>query len=213
MTVPIAPVVRLGPREVVEGRTFTHPDHVPGDRAVLCMLIRDVNDQLVAAAGSDQPVTRYSPRPDAWYRRVVIPSPAALDDYDRITVVGFFGRIRDHVTTAAVRRIDELSARLFAAVSSTAGVLGYSTHLLADERNYANLVLVASPEVIERWRAAGTHQVAAEEASPDYYAHVRIYRGSAAPRDLAKVGAVVLDSVKYWDYRCDPVWHGIRTLA
>ncbi len=204
-----APPVVLGPADAVAHRAFAHPDHIDGDRAVLCMLARDVGVQATAAG--TRPLIRYSPDREAWHRRVVVPRPGALLSSETITVVGFFGRIRDVVDPVVGEHIASLSEALVDAVLETAGVLGYSTHLLADERNYANLVLLSSPVIIERWRQATSHREAAGEWSPRYYEHVRIYRGCVDRMDGA--GAVRLESVKYWDYRSEPVWQAVRTLG
>lgn len=201
----------LGPYEAAPHRSFAHPDHVAADRAVLCLLIADFSTHL-AAAPRGAPAVCHVPDVDEWHRRIVIPKPEALDAVTTVTVVGFFGRVADAVDDEVATRIKSLGESLVGTVLETPGVLGYTTHLLVDERNYANLVLVESPEVIERWRNARLHQTAAEEWSPRYYQHVRIYRGSIDSLDQDCTTALRLESVKYWDFRCDPVWHAIRSL-
>ncbi|MDX1689668.1 MAG: hypothetical protein R3290_01465 [Acidimicrobiia bacterium] len=210
MTTVAAPV-HLGPDDVVAGRAFTHPDHVEPDRAVMYLLARDFHRHLTESGEGPDPVIRHLPGPDDWYRRVVIPRPSEVAGCDRLTVVGFFGRVRDEVDPAVEAEIKALSDRLVDAVLTTPDVLGYSTHLLADERNYANLVIVRGTEVLDRWRSVDPHPRAAADVSPDYYRHVRIYRGAIAGAELCD-GTVRLDSVKYWDYRDDPVWHAVRRL-
>ncbi len=212
MTLVFAPPVVLGPADSAQQRTFAHPDHVAGDRAVLAMLCRDVVAHVEAAEGDD-PLVCFVPSRAAWHRRVVIPRRRALLGDGAMTLVGFFGRVRDAVDPEVAERISALGEALAEAVLTAPGVLAYSTHLLADERNYANLVLVSTPEVIDTWRTTAPHPAAAGEWSPRYYAHVRIYRGSVERRHLHAEGAVRLEAVKYWDYRCDPVWQAVRTLT
>ncbi len=211
MTAQESPALVLGRFDPAAKHAFAHPDHVAGDRAVLCMLLEDFHRHLDDVE-TNRPVVRYVPDPDEWHRRVVIPQPEAFHDQESLTVVGFFGRTRDVIDPLVARRIQELSGRLVEAVMCTPGVLGYSTHLLADEKNYANLVLVSAPGVIERWRTTAPHPSAAADWSPRYYQYVRIYRGSIGAADRDCTTGLQLESVKYWDYRNDPVWRAVRSL-
>ncbi len=206
-------VTQLGPTDVVPHRVFTHPDHIEPDRAVMRVLIGDLNRHVVDAGRTDGAIVRYLPDEDQWFRRVVIPTPGLLAGPGEIAVVGFFGRMRDVVAPETAQRIAHLSRRLVEAVLGTPGILGYSTHLLADERNYANLVLLRDTGVIEEWRAGATHEAAARIESPNYYEYVRIYRGSIRLECLAKPDDLRLCQVKYWDYRGEPVWMAVRDLA
>ena len=212
MTPPIAPAVALTATDLVEEHTFTHPDHVVGDKAVMCMLARDFYGHLQAVDSPTEPVVRFLPTDNNWHRRVMIPNPELVWKHETITVVGFFGRIRDNVHPDVARQIDELGQKLVDAVMTTPGMLGYSTHLLADERNFANLVLLSDPELIERWRGVKHHPKAAEDVSPNYYEYVRIYKGQVGSSEMSDEGAIQLDRVKYWDYRTKPTWHAIRTF-
>lgn len=211
MTVEIAPPMSLGPRELVEGRAFTDPEHVEGDRATLGMLARDVNRQLTDASAVE-PLIRFLPRIGDWRQRIVISRPDATRRQQLIAVVGFFGRVRENVDPGVADQIKELSDRLVDRVLTTPGLLAYSTQLLADGPNYANLVLLSDAGLIERWRTTAPHPRAAD-VSPRYYECVRIYHGSLTNGALIGDGEVALDLVKYWDYRSTPVWHAIRDLA
>ena len=200
----------LAPDEVVPQKMFAHPDHVSSDRSTLCLLIRDVARRL---SETDAALEVWEPSKENWYRHVIIPRPQAFTDHERLTVVGFFGRRRDLVSLEVARAIQDMSDLLDERIPSFTSVLSYSTHLLVDELNYANLVLLDSPEAISTWRHTEPHPAAAGALSKDYYAFVRIYHGSVATRDLAREGAVVLERVKYWDYRDDPTWTAQRDLA
>ncbi|MEX1004413.1 MAG: hypothetical protein WD990_00430 [Acidimicrobiia bacterium] len=200
----------LEPAEVVPRRMFAHPDHVSSDRSTLCLLVRDIARRI---AGTNEPVEAWDPSAEDWFRHVIIPRPEAFADHERLTVVGFFGRRRDLVSLEVARAIQDMSDLLDRRIPTFTSVLSYTTHLLVDELNYANLVLLDSPEAISTWRHTEPHPAAAGSLSKDYYAFVRIYHGSVATRDLAREGAVVLERVKYWDYRDDPTWTAMRELT
>ncbi len=202
--------VALGHTDPVERRAFAHPDHIPADRAVVCMLLRDFAAQA-ARADPRRPTVRYLPAPEDWYRRVVIPRP--LPRRATLTVVGFFGRMRDLIPEDISQRMAQLNDQMIDAVIDAPGMLGYTTHLLADERNYANLVLMRHSETITEWTASTAHRAATSEVAPCYYEYVRIYYGSIPTPALSQPDALTLSSVKYWDYRCDPVWHAVRPLT
>lgn len=208
--VPNPAPVRLEPNEVVTGRMFAHPDHVSSDRTTLCLLIRDVQRRLASATG---PIEAWEPAPESWYRHVLIPRPEAFESRRRLTVVGFFGRKRDSVPLEVARAIQELSTELDRRIPEFPAVLSYSTHLLVDENNYANLVLLDSADAITAWRNMAPHPIAAGQVSQRYYAFVRIYHGSVDVERMHIEGAVQLERVKYWDYRSDPTWTAHRELA
>lgn len=207
-----APVV-LGPSTKCTDRPFTHPDHVPADRAVLGTLVRDYHHHIRTATSPRQPVFRYVPRAERWYRRIVIPRPDDVMTRDRLAVVGFFGRVRPDVPPELEEQMAAVGKELAESVLVAPGVLGYVTHLLADECNYANLVVLESIEVITDWRGRPLHALAAAYLGPAYYLHVRIYQGHVNTSDLTAENPVQLAQVKYWDYRTEPAWHAIRRLV
>ena len=200
----------LGRDDVVEGRLFAHPDHITSDRSTLCMLMRDIHRRI---SGHPDPIDAWEPNPEDWYRHVIVPRPEAFADHERLTVVGFFGRKRDVVPLEVARAIQDLSAELDRCIPEFPSVLSYSTQLLSDENNYANLVLMDSPDAIWAWRNTAPHPAAAGEVSKSYYAFVRIYHGWIDTSAMAVEGAVRLDRVRYWDYRSDPTWMAQRELA
>lgn len=206
-------VTRLGPADLVPRRVFTHPDHIEADRAVLRVLIADLYRHVAGVGAVEHPVLRYIPDEEDWFRRVVIPCPETLLGLRRMSAVGFFGRVRDSITPAIAQRIAGLSRELVEAVVATPGILGYSTHLLADERNYANLVLLKDVSVIECWKAQPTHDTAARVESPNYYEYVRIYYGSVRRDRPGDAADLRLHQVKYLDYRNDSVWLAVRDLT
>lgn len=202
-----APASLRHDEEVVD-RAFAHPDHIPADRSVLGVLLRDVGARLP----QDRSVDVWVPDPHRWHRHVMIPDPTAFGRCAELTVVGFFGRRRDGVPTEVVDRITEMSRALEKELPSVPGVLSYTTSLLVDEVNYANLVLMDCPETIETWRHIRPHPTAAGSLSASYYDFVRIYHGSIPTARIGAQDALRLHRVRYWDFRAQPVWSATREL-
>lgn len=202
--------VMLDPAADLRDHRFACAEHIAGDAAVMSMMLGELLQRARNAVGADPPVFEFEPSVGDWRRRTVIPSATDLLQRRTITVVGFFGRVADVVDASLVGLIETLGEALAEAVLVTPGVLGYSTHLLADERNYANLVVLDRLETIGIWRSNATHQVAAGDVAPSYYAYLRIYNGEAT---ISIEPKIALHAVKYWDYRSTPVWHAVRTLS
>ena len=200
----------LKPTDAPSGHAFAHPDHIVADRATLEMLFTDFLRHLSACATEDQVVVRHVPDSDSWFRRVLIPRPVAATQREEFTVVGFFGRRRLIVAPEVNQLIADLSSALDEILPTIPGLLAYTTHLLVDELNYANLVVLDSPETISIWRDTAPHPEAAEAVSPAFYDHVRIYRG--AVRFGMSNPVLDLERVKYWDFRQTPTWHAVRVL-
>jgi len=200
----------LGPAEVAPGHRFSDPEHARTDQATMAMMLERFADVLAAAGEIPEPIVDYCPSHDQWNRRVMIPEPSVFQGGQVVTVVGFFGSRRHGVTTEMCERIQQLSDSLFLAIPTVPGVWGYITQLLVDGFNYANVVLVDSPEVILRWRETAPHAVAASVVSPEYYEHVRIYNGEVPVRRLGDSSALDLRSVKYWDFKETPAWTAVR---
>lgn len=211
MTTSTAERLSLGPEDEPTGRMFAHPDHIPSDRSTLWVLLRDVRRR--ASTAESAPYTAWIPDPSEWFRQVIVPDPPRLAAATDVTVVGFFGRRHDAPDEEVADAIHHYSDRLAAAIPTVPAVLAYTTHLLADERNYANLVLFDSDEGIGEWRRSPDHREAAGTLSPRYYAYVRIYNGAADLGDLTTEAALRLHRVKYWDFRTEPIWQAERELA
>lgn len=197
----------LGPSEAAPQHSFAHPDHIAADVAVLEFLLADATSIARTATGG--PTTVHIPTSESWHRRTQLPVPSRLLEAEKVTVVGFFGRLRDSIDPDVALAVQEVSEELAASVFSVSGLLVYSSHQLADERNYANLVVVDSDAVVECWRSRQLHITAASDLAPAYYEHVRIYNGTAAPEPRVR-SRIDLTAVKYWDYRSDPTWRAMR---
>jgi len=199
----------LGPDDVVDGRLFAHPDHIPADHSTLNMLVRDVARRII---GPD-PISVWVPDSEHWYQRVIVPRPDRLLAATAACVVGFFGRRRDDVDTDVAATVFAISRHLEDQIPSVPGILAYSTRLLSDERNYANLVLMDDFATAARWRTVEPHPRASAELSRRFYDFVRIYRAELEIADITRDGMTRLLSVRYWDYRSDPVWTATRALG
>lgn len=197
----------LGPAEAAPQHSFAHPDHVAADAAVLEFLLADA--MSIAATAKDVQTTVHIPSTASWHRRTQLPMPSRLLEAEKVTVVGFFGRLSDTIDPDVALAVQDVSEELAASVFTMSGLLVYSSHQLADERNYANLVVVDSDAVVECWRSRSLHIAAASDLAPAYYEHVRIYNGTAAPRPGGRP-RIDLSAVKYWDYRSDPTWRAMR---
>lgn len=210
MTVDL--VHALGRGDVADSHAFSHPDHVLADASVLEFLIRDA--VALAAEAGDVAITVHIPDEAVWHRRVQIPDPVRLRSTEAMTVVGFFGRVKDVVDPAVAAKVSDTSELLAQSVFSVPGLLAYSSHQLADERNYANLVLVSDAAVVADWRAGHSHAFAAERLAPQYYEYVRIYNATATFDHRARsLPCVDMICAKYWDYRMDPMWQAVRSFG
>ncbi|NNF64836.1 MAG: hypothetical protein HKN07_11355 [Acidimicrobiia bacterium] len=197
----------LGPNDAASQHAFAHPDHIAADSAVLEFLLADA--MSIASTSADEPTTVHIPTTESWHRRTQLPEPARLVEVEKVTIVGFFGRLGDNIDPNVARAVQEVSEELAESVFSVPGLLVYSSHQLADERNFANLVVVDSDAVVECWRSRNLHIAAATDLAPAYYEHVRIYNGTAEPKP-GKRPRIDLTAIKYWDYRCDPTWRAMR---
>ena len=198
----------LGKSDVLFERPFTHPWYISADRALLCQLIDELRDIV---STSIHPQMFFLPDRERWQKRIVITDAARLRANKKLTVVGFFGHKHISDDPAIEEEIRIAGQQLINCFRDFPDVVGYVTVLLADGRNFANLVLTKREETITQWRTAPLHCHAAETLSPVYYENVRIYNG-ILPVGLIESAQLRLTSVKYWDYQSTPTWHAVRKL-
>lgn len=207
------PVLHLDMADVVEERPFTHPDHICLDRAVVCRLIDELCWKLETLSPTDETsTTTYFPNSSKWQKRLIIPNPSRLMQPKPLAIVGFFGRVRLHVSPAVQQQISEGDRELVNNFAHFPAVLAYSSRLLPDELNYANLVVLDSDEAIMKWRDYPPHPHLTDIVSPDFYEYVRIYNGRLPLNGLQNSSLLQWMRVKYWDYRVSPTWHAVRRL-
>lgn len=207
-------VVQLSDRDVLVERPFTHPDHIAADAAILQTIAQNVWFQLdqpplLTPASAAAPI--YFPCERNWQKRLLILRAEALRVGHRLTLVGFFGQKNLRLDPQIYVEIMAADERLIRTLYDTPGVAGYCSVMLVDGLNYANLVLVNSEQVVERWRHNEVHRQVSDLLSPRYYANVRIYHGSLS-FSQNRGPRLQLYRVKYWDFRDEPVWRGVRTL-
>ena len=200
-----APVHRLAHHDRVS-RPFASVDRLPADRAEMVAMVRDL---CLVLEGID--VSQHDPEGGGWSKRVIL-TESGLEHPDRpATVVGFFGLKRPDASDKSLAAIDEMNDPLIDRFSSFAPVRGYVSRVLADETNYANLVVMDNSEAISTWRSQLPHPEAAGALSESFYANVRIYNGHLAA-GFSVPDAMSLRLAKYWDYRTNPHWKAIRQL-
>ncbi|MDH5505499.1 MAG: hypothetical protein OEY98_15905 [Acidimicrobiia bacterium] len=203
---PPAPVHHLAHLDRVS-RPFASVDRLPADRAEMVAMVRDL---CLVLDGIN--VSQHDPEGGGWSKRVIL-TESGLERPDRpATVVGFFGLKRRDASDESVAAIDEMNDLLIDRFSSFPPVRGYVSRVLADETNYANLVVMDNSEAIGTWRSQLPHTEAAGVLSESFYANVRIYNGHLAA-GFSVPDAMSLRVAKYWDYRTDPHWKAIRQLV
>jgi len=194
-------VVRLRPTEWPEHRPFADPGLVGRDRGILEQMIRD----LYASRGAEPQFAK----PKRGRDRLIVTDSGRTHGPQPVTVVGFFGQRRPDGSPEIAERIDQANAEMLEQFAQFPMLLGYVSRLLADGFNYANLVVLASADGIERWRDRQDHVPAATVLSREYYSSVRIYNGEM-PCGLGCWEHLRLRVVKYWDYRDQSTWKAIR---
>lgn len=203
---PPASIHRLDDHDLVS-RPFASVDRVPADRAEMVAMVRDL---CLVLDGID--VSQHDPAGGGWSKRVIL-TKSGLERPDQpATVVGFFGLKRRDASDELVAAIDKMNDVLIDRFSTFASVRGYVSRVLADETNYANLVVMDNFDSISTWRNQLPHPEAAGALSESFYSNVRIYNGQLAA-GFSVPDAMSLRVVKYWDYRTSPHWRAIRQLA
>lgn len=207
--------VQLARAEILIDRPFTHPEHAEPDLAVLHYMLDDLRTQferIPASHTSEQSITFHFPGERGYQKRIILFHPARLWDERPLTVIGFFGQRTMPRNVELEQAIFDIGHDLIHDLHQQPGIISYSTTLLADAYNYANLVLLDSAECIEQWRQNKTHQRVNDLLSPYYYANVRIYNGRLTPGGLIHRPRIELVHVKYFDYQCPDPWRAIRML-
>lgn len=204
-------VVQLNPTDLLAERPFTHPDHIPGDRATLCYMAR----QLCLTLDNPHRLTNFAqtilfsmPGETSWLHRLVLANPHHFQRADPIQVVGFFGQSRSQVNIELAQEFDQT---LLQEIPQHNGLISYSTMRLKDG-NYANLVLFTDGESQMAWSRSEAHAKAVYELSPGFYHSVRIYNGRL-PHTIHQSDALILLKARYFDYDETPMWRGVRTLS
>ncbi|MEM7330494.1 MAG: hypothetical protein AAF490_00290 [Chloroflexota bacterium] len=205
--------LRLGREEVVAERPFSSPDHIVIDKVVLRTMIDEIHRHLFQNQGSlEEKYAYFFPSESRWQKRLLLLRPEELQQRSEFVIVGFFGKISQVVDSDVQSEIFNVGKTLCQQLWQIPEILGYSTWLLADELNYANLVVLKNEEAIAQWRHTNPHIRAKDILSPKYYDCVRIYNGRAVFDQNLETHIINFLRVKYWDYRVSPTWHAVRQL-
>lgn len=209
------PPVRLDPIHLALDES--PPDHpcadvrlYHSDLALLNYLLQDLRVLVRrAAAGA---VTLMPFDPILWSvhgltRRTVVCDPIGLLAPADVQVVGFLG---DRRSTEEARKVNAAELEVIGEFRQYPGILSYSSVELLDDQ-WANLVVHTSPTDREQWRHSDIHIRAAEELAPTVYHSVRIHNGCIRGGPIGSE-TVVIETTKYFDYDCEPMWHAQRTL-
>lgn len=204
--------LRLGKNEVVADRPFASPDHIIIDNVVLRTMIDEIHRHLLLQQEITQPhVKLFFPTEQRWHKRILLTRPQTLRQQNEVTVVGFFGKVNPQADSQVHIDIQTVGQKLCDQLLQMPAILAYYTWLLADELNYANLVVLKNREAIEQWRHTVPHTHAKDILSPKFYDCVRIYNGRCL-NDPHYGNRIIFESVKYWDYRATPTWFAVRDL-
>lgn len=203
--------VSIIPDEILEGRPFTHPEHVVEERKFMLLmadsLLNILNAQPEGLKGSAPIVVLHGQEGTGWQRQI-INRPVELSLGHPLTVVGFFGQKLDRMDLVQER--NSLDQALISDFPNHPYLLSYSS-LELPSGDFGNLVIFSRQEGKDHWSACPTHIRAVSELAPEYYASVRLYNG-VLPRGLQANHALRLTCVKYYDYTASTIWRAQRQL-
>jgi hypothetical protein len=203
--------VQLSIDDHVPGRPFTDIAHTTGDRRRLVGMVEqlvDTYDDPVVCdfAPGKRPVCQSDPQ--GRHFRIYYVRPDVLFRATNLVAVGFFGVKRPNADIAPLLAAD----RMFEPeLNRHRGLLSLSTVRIPDG-NFANLVLFTDHAAKDRWNTAPIHRDTVAEISPPYYRSVRL-NNARLPDGLADPDGLVMETVKYIDYRSEPPWRALRRLA
>lgn len=203
--------VQLSIDDHVPGRPFTDPAHTLGDRQRLVGMIEqlvDTYDDPVVCdfAPGKRPVCQSDPQ--GRHFRIYYVRPDLLFRARNLVAVGFFGVKRPNADIAPLLAADRMFEPEF---NRHRGLLSLSTVRIPDG-NFANLVLFTDDASKDRWNTAPIHRDTVAKISPPYYRSIRL-NNARLPGGLADPDGLVMETVKYLDYRSDPPWRAFRRLV
>jgi hypothetical protein len=203
--------VQLGPTDRDEARPFAHVEHNAEDlRAMIIMaahlrhlLLENAHPEITGPYQIHEMTASHGRR-----LRMIIAQPTALMVDTDLTVVGFFGHRRPAVLGPLHEDEHSIDAEMIAEIPNYPGVLGYCS-MEVGETDYGNLVLMASADTIDHWRTSARHSFAARVVAPAMYTSVRLHNG-LLPGGLMCGADPLLVRTKYYDYRSEWPWQGVR---
>jgi hypothetical protein len=199
----------LAAHERLRARPFTDPERTVADAAVMDRMLQRLRREArswPSSPASAEVLKRTRAGCRHW---LVVPSAPALAGAHDVTVVGFFGDLRPGMDHSAIYQLEaDVVARLgrYAPV----GLLGYYDAEIAPAL-HGNLVIFGTREAPSEWHRDRVH-AAAVASAPHHYSVVRLHRGMIRGALLGP-GHLVIQRTRYFDFRQQPAWHGLRRLG
>ena len=202
-------LIRLGPSEAIEGRSFTCPTKSIADISTLQTMAETLHRLIRAMLIPEQPrpFIVYLEEAGRRLHRLVLVNSAALRRPNDLIVVGFCGQKRPGINRDM---LNELDRELITELPGCIDLLSYST-LELENGDACNLVLFSRPQGIQHWARSQNH-ARAVQMSPDFYESIRLHQGRL-PGGLNSQNKLVLQRTKYYDYRGSPAWRAVRDLS
>ena len=193
----------------MRGKAFTDPERTLADVAIMDRMLARLRSQARSWPGGPGSVEVLEQQAGGLRHWLVVPRTAALLAAHQVTAVGFFGDLRPAVDHAAIYQLEaEVVGRLprYAA----AGLLAYYDAEL-DPGVHGNLVLFGAPGVPSQWHRDVVH-ARAVAAAPHHYRCIRLHSGLIRGPFLG-TGGLAVARTRYFDFRAEPSWQGLRVMA
>ena len=200
-------LVKLAADEECGSRPFAAPAWTARDASVMQGMLERMRLLARAWRKEERGFLLCEPDHDGHRHWIRVPDAGSLLAASRLTVVGFFGRVRADVDQLPIH---ELEAGIVDTLETIPGVLSYYDLALA-EGGYGNLILCTAPEVPANVHGHPLHRRAVE-LTPRHYHWVRLHSGAVAGRFTSEAG-LVLERTRYYDFDSDPPWLAVRDLA
>lgn len=193
----------------MRGKAFTDPERTLADVAIMDRMLARLRLQARSWPGGPGRVELHEQQAGGLRHWLVVPRTAALLAAHQVTAVGFFGDLRPAVDHAAIYQLEaEVVGRL--PRYATAGLLAYYDAEL-DPGVHGNLVLFGAPGVPSQWHRDVVH-ARAVVAAPHHYRCVRLHSGLIRGPFLG-TGGLAVARTRYFDFRAEPSWQGLRVMA
>jgi len=193
----------------VRGRAFSDPERTLADVAIMDRMLAQLRLEARSWPGGPGSVELLEQRAEGLRHWLVVPRTSILLAAHQVTAVGFFGDLRPAVDHAAIYQLEaDVVGRLprYAA----AGLLAYYDAEL-DPGVHGNLVLFGAPGVPSQWHRDVVHARAVALA-PHHYRCIRLHAGLIRGPFLG-TGGFAVARTRYFDFRAEPSWQGLRVMA
>ena len=199
----------LGPAERLPGRPFTAPGETEGDVLVMTRMLA-LEREIALTWGPDIEGPGITEEVHGETRQMLaVPDGRALLAARDVTVVGFFGRLREDVGHAELFAHERAIAQTFPRFAP----LGFLSYLDfgPEHGRYGNLILFWTSDVPDAWHRSETHR-AAVKVAPAHYDHIRLHKGRI-PGPFMGDGKVEVARTQYLDFGGPGLWRALRSYA